>query len=76
MERGSTRVEKALQSDNGIEWHVYRMGLITDYYIGTARCVNGKWRAIADVRSPVDEGRFVSRRAAILALCKLDDIRQ
>lgn len=74
MERGETRVEKALR--NGfIEWHVYRMGHLTDYYIGTVRRTR-RWRAITpgeDV-TPVDAAHFPTRKAAIEALCKADDL--
>lgn len=77
MERGETRVEKATRfvGDNfdGIEWHVYRMGHITDYFIGTARVVRRDWRAF-DV-----DGREIaqckSRGAAISELCRADDIQ-
>jgi hypothetical protein len=72
VERGETRVEKARALD-GIEWHVYRMGNLGEYYIGTARRGRGgEWRAIADRPSPVNAGYYRTRREAIAMLCRAD----
>ena len=77
MQRGSTRVEKAtLWTDgnfDGIEWHVYRMGHLTDNFIGVVRKVTGGWVSTHDKRSPVVSGMYQTRREAIASLCKLDD---
>jgi hypothetical protein len=77
MEQGEVRFEKASrfvgEKFDGIEWHVYRMGRLTDYFIGSVRCVNGKWRVETDKPTPASEGRFPSRKAAVTALCSADD---
>lgn len=80
MERGETRIEKATRRVNGnfagVEYHVYRMGHLSDYFIGTVyNGPAGKWRAETETPSAVMEGRFATRRAAITALCKADDYR-
>ena len=79
MDRGQTRVEKATrfvgEKFDGIEWHVYRQGHLTDYCIGAVRNVRGKWVAEGETASPVDVAVFPTRRSAIVALCKADDTR-
>lgn len=75
MERGETRVEKATRfvgdKFDGIEWHVYRMGHLTDYFIGTVRVVRRDWRAFAADHREVAQCK--TRKMAIDALCKHDD---
>lgn len=77
MERGETRVEKATrwvgEKFDGIEWHVYRMGHITDYFIGTVRSIRSVW-----VPYDVDGNALArpggrTRKDAIKALCDADD---
>lgn len=75
MERGETRVEKALQAGSGIEWHVYRMGHLTDYFVGTARSERREWRAFHPSGERLDCMGFTTRREAIAALCYADDQR-
>lgn len=78
MERGETRIEKATRFSggkfDGVEYHVYRMGHLTDYPIGVVHNVRGKWKAKGEAASPVDVAVFGTRRAAIAALCKADDL--
>ena len=78
MELGETRVEKATRwvgdKFDGIEWHVYRMGHLTDYYVGTVRNIRSVWYAF-DVDGNVlwrPGGR--TRKAAIDTLCRADDL--
>lgn len=77
MERGSTRVEKATRwaGDRfaGIEWHVYRMGHLTDYPIGAVRCDRGTWYALDNNGKRLPAPGCKTRRAAIFTLCKFDD---
>jgi hypothetical protein len=77
MDRGETRIERATRwvggKFEGVEYHVYRMGHLTDYFVGIVRAVNGKWRVETDKPTPASEGQFPTRRAAIAALCNADD---
>jgi len=78
MERGQTRVEKATRRVNGnfagVEYHVYRMGHLTDYFIGTVyNGPAGKWRVETEKETPASVGRFSTRKTAIAALCSADD---
>jgi hypothetical protein len=50
------------------------MGHLTDYFIGVVRKQRGKWRAVGAAPSSVDLVAFSTRRGAIVALCKADDV--
>lgn len=79
MELGETRVEKATRfvgdKFDGIEWHVYRMGHLTDYYIGTVRNIRRVWVPYDAEGNVLARPGGRTRKAAIDALCKHDDIR-
>ena len=80
MERGETRVEKAGRG----EWHVYRMGHLTDYFIGAVeKDATGNWVALNDDGRKLSELRpvvggerdfnyFATRKAAVAALVAVD----
>lgn len=77
MERGATRIEKATRRVNGrfmgVEYHVYRMGHLGDYFIGKVLKPYDTWRVETEKETPVSVGRFGTRKAAIAALCSADD---